>query len=56
MNEKYNFKVEGQKKNKNPDNIPKKTNFTYEGKGWKGWGDFLDTGNKPGQTNRWDKK
>ena len=33
--------AEFKKRNKIPDNIPKKPSFTYEGKGWKGWSNFL---------------
>ena len=28
-----------------PDNIPSNPNYTYKNKGWKGYGDFLGTGN-----------
>jgi len=33
------------KSGKRPHNIPSNPNIAYKGKGWKGWGDFLGTGN-----------
>jgi len=33
------------KSNKKPDDIPKAPDQKYKNKGWKGWGDFLGTGN-----------
>lgn len=40
-------------KSKRPSNIPSAPQRTYENKGWKGWGDFLDIENYRGNDVEW---
>jgi hypothetical protein len=40
------------KNNKIPADVPKSPNFTYKDDGWKGWGDFLGTGNIQGSQKK----